>query len=165
MNIPLYKENALTVSFEWFERFVPATELHTAWALPLEVKQQLYPELFLFGPEATRIVEVGEKLADLTDLPIDNPFRKSFYSLRELGFWGSDASSNNKSISHNSIRLLNNLRFLVDIYADYDYYLESFGILVAVIGDDVIEPINRVEKLRESLESTTLEAIKGTTKN
>lgn len=165
MNIPLHKETALTVSFEWFERFVSASELDAAWALPLEVQQSLYPELFLFGPEATRIIEAGEKLADLVDVPAGSPFTKAFFSLRDLGFWGSDASSNNKSISRNSTRLLNNLRFLIEAYGDDDYYLENFGILMAVIGDDVLDPIDRVENLRKSLEVRTLEAVRGTTKN
>lgn len=165
MNIPLHKEIALTVSFDWFERFVPASELGAALALPLEVQQKLYPEVFLFGPDANRIVEAGEKLSELTDVLTGSSFVETSSSLKSLGFWSADASSNNKSISFNSTRLLNNLRFLIDAYGDHDYYLESFGILVALVGDDVISPIHRVEELRKSLEPETLQLLKGTTKN
>lgn len=130
---------------DWLQRGLSADEYQEARRLPADLTRSLYPEIFLYGPQALQILLAIELFPNTTDIYFDSRQR---FLLRQCAnhVYGIFASS------------MNQQPFMIDYLSRFSKLSETcdaidrmtfMGTLCCLVGEGVFEEQSVLEGFRE----------------
>lgn len=142
---------------DWLQRALAEDEYQETLRLPADLTRSLYPEIFLYGPQASQILLAIELFPNTTDVYFDSHQR---FFLRQCAnhVYGIFASTMNQQPY--MIEYLSRFSKLSETCDAIDR-MTFMGTLCCLVGEGVFEEQSALEGFREHDSKMVMEALKA----